>query len=105
VTAAGRPARWVRILDGLAGLLAAGVLLFGGLLLLAAVLAPALPSAVDLGSAAGPGWDRVVAHLAVGVVGEAVVRFRGRWSTTARAGADLAVVLAAVVVIWWGWWP
>lgn len=103
--AADRERTGLRVLDGLAGLLAAGVLVVGVLLLLAALIAPSVLAAADLGSADGPGWDRVAAHLAVGGAGEAVVRLRRRWPVTVRMAADLAVVVAAVAVIGWGWWP
>ena len=70
----------------------------------AALIAPAALAAAGLGPAAGPGWDRVLAHLTVGVAGELVVRRRGRWSGSVRVLADLAVLVAAVAVLWWGWW-
>ena len=101
----GRPARGLRLLDGLAGLLAAGVLVLGVVLLLAALIAPSLLAAAGLGSADGPGWDRVLAHLGVGVAGELVVRFRRSWPTAVRAIADCAVVSVAVLLIWWAWIP
>jgi len=105
VMPARRPGVGVRLLDTLAWLLAAGILLVGIVLLLAAVVAPAALAAAGLGAADGPGWNKVTAHLAVGVVGELVVRFgRGR-STGIRLLADLVVVLAAMILIWWAWWP
>ncbi len=99
-----RPGPGLRLLDALTGLLAAGVLVVGVVLLLAALIAPAALAAAGLGPAAGPGWDRVLAHLTVGVAGELVVRLRGRWSGSVRVLADLAVLVAAVAVLWWGWW-
>jgi hypothetical protein len=66
----------LRLLDGLAGLVAAGMVLIGLLLLLSTLIAPALLSAAGLGVADGPGWTRVGAHLLVGVAGELVVRYR-----------------------------
>jgi len=95
----------VRILDLLAGLLAAGILLLGVLLLIAAMFAPAVLAAAGLGEAEGPGWIRVLCHLAVGGLGELVVRQRRRWPATARVLADVSVVVAALAVIWWGWLP
>jgi hypothetical protein len=100
-----RPAFGTRFLDGLAGLLAAGILLVGVLLLVSALIAPGLLAAAGLGPADGPGWDRVLAHLGVGVVGELVVRLRRGWPTPARVGADAAVTVAALVLIWWAWLP
>lgn len=100
-----RPARAVRVLDGLAGLLAAGILVVGVGLIIAALVAPPAVAAAGLGVADGPGWSTVLAHLLVGVAGEAVVSLRRRWSTVIRVSADLAVVLAALLVIWWAWLP
>ena len=99
------PGRGLRLLDWLAGLLSAGVLLVGVILLLAALIAPAAVAAAGLGVADGPGWDRVIAHLAVGAAGELVVVLRKRWPSVVRAVADVGVVLAALVVIWWEWLP
>ena len=95
----------VRGLDSLAGLLAAGILLLGVLLLLAAVFSPAILAAAGLGDAEGPGWIRVLSHLAIGGFGELVVRLRRGWPTAARVLGDSAVVAAALAVIWWGWLP
>lgn len=95
----------MRLLDKLAGLLAAGVLVVGIILLLAAVIAPGAVAAAGLGVANGPGWARVIAHLAVGTVGELVVLLRHRWPRPVRVLADAAVVLAALLVIWWAWLP
>ena len=94
-----------RFLDTLAGLLAAGILLVGIVLLVAAVIAPTALAAAGLGAADGPGWDRVIVHLAAGVAGELVVRFRGRWPGGTRVPADLAVVTTSTVLIWSAWWP
>ena len=93
------------MLDALAGLLAAGVLAVGVLLLLAALIAPSALSAAGLAGATGPGWGRVIAQLAVGTVGELVVRWRGSWPTTIRVVADAAVIVAVLAVIAWAWWP
>ena len=100
-----RPAPAIRVLDMLAGLLAAGVLVVGVVLLLAALIAPSVLSAAGLGGATGPGGGRVIAHLTAGLLGELVVRFRGSWSTSVRVIADVAVIAAAVTVIGWAWWP
>jgi hypothetical protein len=91
--------------DPLAGLLSAGILLFGVLLLLAAVIAPTALPAAGLGIASGPGWSSVAVHLAVGVTGELVVLRRRGWPPAVRAGADLVVIAAALLVLWWAWLP
>jgi hypothetical protein len=93
------------VLDALAGLLAAGMLVVGTGLLVAQLLAPALLPAAGWGAATGPGWTGVGAHLLVGLAGEAVVRMRRRWAGPLRLGADLAVIVGALAVIAWAWWP
>lgn len=99
-----RQSRGLRLLDGLAGVVAAGMLLVGLLLLVAGFVAPAVLPGMGLGPAGGPGWSRVAGHLLVGVAGELVVRGRRNWPPSVRVAADLGVVLAAVGVIWWAWW-
>jgi hypothetical protein len=100
-----RPGPAIRTLDALAGLLSAGILLVGVLLLLAAVIAPTALPAAGLGIASGPGWSSVAVHLAVGVTGELVVLRRRGWPPAVRAGADLVVIAAALLVLWWAWLP
>lgn len=101
----GRPGPVVRALDGLTGLLAGGMLVLGVVLALAQLVAPAVLSAAGWGVATGPGWGRVVAHLVVGGAGEAIYRTRARRHGLRRVLPDLAVVVAAVVVIAVTWWP
>lgn len=98
----GRP---VRVLDGAAGLLAAGLLIVGVGLLVARVAAPGVLDAVGWGRATGPPWTAVAAHLTVGGVGELVVRRRSRWPVAARAAADSAVIVVGLVVVAMTWWP
>jgi hypothetical protein len=95
---------WLRLLDGLTGLVAAGMVIVGGLLLAAALIAPGLLADVGLGPASGPGWSRVGGHLLVGITGELVVHRRRNWPLAVRMAADLGVLVAAVVVIGWAWW-
>lgn len=103
--AAGRVGPALRVLDALTGLFAAGMLVLGAGLLLAQLLAPALLSAAGWGAATGPGWARVLAHLMVGLAGEVVFRARHRRSGPGRVVADVVVIVAAVAVIAWAWWP
>lgn len=98
-----RPGFGVRLLDALAGLLSAGILLVGILLLFAALIAPSAVAAAGLGVADGPGWDRVIGHLMVGLCGELVVLLRRRWTMAVRVLADVMVVVAGLAVLWWGW--
>ena len=104
-SSAGRVGPALRVLDTVTGLFAAGMLVVGIGLLVAQLLAPALLSAAGWGTADGPGWARVLAHLLVGVAGEAVFRSRRRRSGPLRILADAAVVVAAIAVIAWAWWP
>ena len=92
------------MLDGIAGLFSAGTLVVGVVLLLMALAAPTLLERAGLGEADGPGWSRVLAQLLVGAAGEVVVRLRGRWPTGPRVGADLAVIVGCLAVVWWVWW-
>lgn len=105
VSPGARPGPVMRTLDVLAGLLSAGILLFGVLLLLAAVISPAALPGTGLGIATGPGWSSVSLHLATGVIGELVVLRRRGWPPAVRAGADLVVIAAALLVLWWTWLP
>lgn len=102
---AGRAGPVVRVLDTLTGLFAAGMLVLGVGLLLAQLLAPALLSAAGWGVATGPGWIRVFVHLLVGGFGEAVYRTRQGRTGSVRVVADVVVVVAAVAVVAWAWWP
>ncbi|WP_395725670.1 hypothetical protein [Nakamurella sp.] len=101
----GRAGPVVRVLDALTGLFAGGMVVLGAGLLLAQLLAPALLSAAGWGVATGPGWIRVLVHLLVGGIGEAVYRTRQRRTGPVRVVADVVVVVAAVAVIGWAWWP
>jgi hypothetical protein len=96
--------RGLRLLDLLTGLVAAGMLLVGVLLLVAAVVAPAVLPGLGLGPADGPGWSRVGGHLLVGGAGELVVHGRRNWPPPVRVTADLCVVIAAGAVLWLAWW-
>ncbi len=97
--------RWLRALDGAAGLLSAGVLVLGVVLLVAQLAAPILWDGAELGSATGPGWASVAAHVGVGAVGELIVLLRRGWPVPVRAAADLTVVAAALAVMVLLWWP
>lgn len=95
----------IRTLDALVGLVAGGMLVLGIGLLVAQLLAPAVLSAAGWGSATGPGWARVLAHLVVGGAGEVTYRTRRRRRGALRVVPDLAVVVATVGVVAIAWWP
>jgi hypothetical protein len=101
---AARPvSRWLRVLEAVAGVLSAGVLLLGLVLSVAQVLAPRL-GGTGLEAAVGPGWDRAVATLAVGVVGELLRALRRRLAVAARAAVAVVVLLGIGALLWFTWW-
>jgi hypothetical protein len=93
-----------RFLDGLAGLFAGGVLVVGVLLLLAAIIAPALLETAGLGPAQGPGALAVIMHLTVGVGGEIIIRLREPWPALVRVIADIVIIAAVAAVLALTWW-
>lgn len=99
-----RLGRGVRMLDAVAGVLAAGCVLLGVLLLALHLLAPSALAGWGVQGAVGPGWPRVAGHLAVGLIGEAVVCLRRRWTAPVRSAADAGVVVVALAVLGWAWW-
>lgn len=90
-----------RFTVSLAGLLAAGCLVLGVALLVLALVAP---SGSGLQATTGPGWPRVVWHLAVGALAELgtqLVRRRAWPLRVAVAGAVIVAVLAVLAFAWW----
>lgn len=90
--------RSVRILEAVAALLSAGVLVVGVLLAVLLVAAPALNDGT------GPRLDRVVLTLLAGVLGEAAQRRRERLPERARAWIAGVIIVVALGALWWGWW-
>lgn len=103
----GRPGparRGLRVLDAVAGLLSAGMLVLGLALLVSQLFGAALLGGTGLSAATGPGWWRVAAHLAVGAAGETGVLLRRRLAVGPRAaiaGGTVVAALAVVVAAWW----
>lgn len=96
---------WRRALVGAAGLLAAGVTVWGVALLAVQLAAPSVADGADsFGRADGPGWDRALAHLLVGAAGVVLLRLGSRRSRTAAAVIAGGVVVAVLVLLWWAWW-
>lgn len=94
-----RAPRPLRILEGVSGLLGAGLLLLGVLLLVAQLLAPRLVDAAD-----GPRWWVVGLHLGVGIAAEALRGLRRRSPVGIRyllACLTTAAVAVVLVVTWW----
>jgi hypothetical protein len=90
--------RSVRILEAVAALLSAGVLVVG------AGLAALLVATPALGDGTGPRLDRVLVALLAGGLGELDHRRRERLPAWARVAAAAAVTLVVLVALWWGWW-
>ena len=96
-----RPAA-LRVLDGLSGLLTAGMLVTGVVWLIGRLLAPTFVPAAGAAGGTGPWWG-IGLHLGVGLTGE-VLRRRGRgWSPGLRAAVDLLVTAAVAAVLWSVW--
>lgn len=101
----GRPvSRLVRVTDVVAGLLSAGTLVAGLVLLAARFAAPAIWAAPVIEAAQGPSWPRVIVHLVAGAAGEVVAALRGRRSRGPRIAANLLVTVACLGALWWSWW-
>ena len=64
------------MLDAIPGLVSAGTVVVGMVLLVTALAAPTVLERAGLGLADGPGWSRVPASCGFGVIGELVVRPR-----------------------------
>ncbi|SDP42466.1 hypothetical protein SAMN04515671_4169 [Nakamurella panacisegetis] len=96
--------RILRTVEATAGLLSAGVLLSGVVLAVLAAVAPALIGGSGLSATDGPRLDRILVPLIVGGAGESMRLFRPRWNTPVRAVAAVAVVVASLLALWWGWW-
>lgn len=90
--------RSVRILEAVAALLSAGVLVVGVALAVLLVAAPALNDGT------GPRLDRVLVALVAGILSEVAHLRRQRFPARARAGAAGLVILVVLGALWWGWW-
>ncbi len=96
--------RALRVIEGLAALLAAGVLVTGVLLAVLDLAAPALIAGSGLSSAQGPRPDRILVPLIVGGLGEAARHHRGRLDPRWRVTVAVGVVIICLAALWWGWW-
>ncbi len=94
----------VRVLEAVAALLSAGVLVIGVALAVLTVAAPALVHGSGLSAASGPQPGRVVVPLVGGLLGELAHVWRSRLPDRIRWAAALLVIVAELVVLWWGWW-
>ena len=73
------------------------------MLLAAQVIAPRTGGS-GLEASTGPGWDRVVATLAVAAVGETLRAVRRRLPPAARLVGAIAVIVGVLVLLWFTWW-
>lgn len=90
--------RPVRILEAVAALLSAGVLVVGVVLAVLLVAAPALNDGT------GPRLDRVLVALLAGVAGELALLRRERLPARVRPAVAGGVIVVVLVALWWGWW-
>ncbi|MET3803478.1 hypothetical protein ABIB25_000462 [Nakamurella sp. UYEF19] len=104
----------VRILEVLAALLSAGLVVLGLALAVLVVAAPALVSGTGVAGAGGPAGnllvtdgprlDRVLVQLIVGVLGEFLHLKRSRLPERSRPAVAVVVILVSFAALWWGWW-
>lgn len=92
----------LRVLDGLAGLLTAGMVVVGVVWLIGRLLAPTYVTAAGAAGGSGPWWG-IGLHVGVGVLGELVLRRSRRGADGPRLAADLVVVAAVACVLWFVW--
>lgn len=96
----------VRMMGGLAGLLAAGTLVLA-LLLLVVMLVVQLRGAQSdaLAATSGPGWLRTGIQLGAAVLAEVlVVVARKQRAQAAQVGLAAAAIAVALTALWWVWW-
>lgn len=91
--------RLLRLAEGLAGLVGAGMLLLGVLLLVAQLLAPRLVDSAD-----GPRWGVALVQLGVGAVAETLRAVRRRWPVGVRYLVACLTIAAVVLVLFVTWW-
>lgn len=89
--------------EAVAGLVSGGLVVIGVGLVVLQLVAPELAPGTGLAAAAGPTWPRALATAAVGVAGEVVVWARRRLGRAARAWLAVAVIVAALLDLWWVW--
>ncbi|MTD13685.1 hypothetical protein GIS00_06980 [Nakamurella sp. YIM 132087] len=87
-----------------AGLLSAGLVVLAALLVLSALLSPALLGGTGISRATGPEWWRILVQLGVGVAAELARSVRHRLPDPARgvlAGLVSVAVVVTIAVCWW----
>jgi hypothetical protein len=92
------------VLEMVAGLLSAGLLVTGVLLAVLEIAAPALFPGSGLTVTEGPRWDRVLVPVGVGIAGEVARCWRHRIGGGLRPGLAATCILLCLVALWWGWW-
>lgn len=93
-----------RALEGVAGLLSAGLVVVAAGLVVLQLIAGDLAPGAGLAAATGPTWLRALAQLAVGAAGEGLVWARRRLSRGARVWGAVVVIVAAAATLWFTWW-
>ncbi len=102
--AATRLPRSVRALEATAGLLSAGALVLGFVLLALRFAAPALVHGTGLSAAAGPETGRIVVQSAAGLLGEVLHWNRARLRPSVRPLIAVAIIVGEFAALWWCWW-
>lgn len=96
--------RGLRVLEAIAGLLAAGMLVLGLVLLAAKAFAPALLGGHGLERAQGPAWWRLLLVLLAGALGEVAHVARTRFPDSARWVLGVGVTVVAFTALWVTFW-
>ena len=86
------------MLQAVAALLSAGLLVIGVVLAVLLVVAPALNHGT------GPRLDRVIVAVVAGALGEVAHLRRERLPERARAAVATAVIIVVLLALWWDWW-
>ncbi len=94
----------MRVLETTAGLLSAGALVLGLVLVVLKCAAPALVGGSGLSAATGPETGRVVVQLAAGLLGEVCHWNRARFPGRARPVVAVAVIVGELGALWFCWW-
>ncbi|GGL95749.1 hypothetical protein [Nakamurella endophytica] len=106
IRAGGRPGpvRTAAAVRTLAGVLSAGSVVVGLVLVLSPWWAPLVLAGSGLDRAAGAAPGRSVPQLVAGLLGEAVRLLSRRWRPAARLAAASGVVVLCLAALAWGWW-
>ncbi len=100
----GRPPRATRTLETTAGLLSAGALVLGMVLVVARFAAPVLINGSGVSATRGPATARIVVQFTAGLVGELLHWNRARLPGSIRAPIAFTLIAVQLAALWWCWW-